>query len=192
MGKSAYRSFFSLFEVGQSRTTNLILAIFCSLLPQGASPSPWETLKIWRGYTWTTTSLQVFFSFFGWSVPYNQPDLHCFLPPFAAGAIPESLANLTKLEKMDLSYNNLSGRFFQFFRMVSPNWPSPFSTVSYAYPSKASGLRYVQVLTPACISSPSSQMPKQQKNPSSISCQIATSSFKIVKPAVKSLINTVR
>ena len=38
--------FFLHFWDGQSRTTNLIVAAFCLLLPQGASPSPWGTLGI--------------------------------------------------------------------------------------------------------------------------------------------------
>ena len=40
--------FFYSFGDGRTRTTNLILTVFCPLLPQGAFPSPLGTLGIWR------------------------------------------------------------------------------------------------------------------------------------------------
>ena len=52
---------FTCFWNGRSRTTNLIVAAFCLLLPQGASLSPWETSGIWRSYTCKAISLQVIF-----------------------------------------------------------------------------------------------------------------------------------
>ena len=54
-----------------------------------------------------------------WSYPYDQPNLCCFLPPFAAGSIPESIGNLGKLERLTLGNNNLEGFFF-IFEMVGP------------------------------------------------------------------------
>ena len=61
-----------------------------------------------------------------WSYPYDQPNLHCFLPPFATGAIPESLVNLEKLWTLTLSNNKLEGHFFLDFGMVSPVRPTWF------------------------------------------------------------------
>jgi hypothetical protein len=58
---------------------------------------------------------QFFFYFSGWSVPTDHLCFTIFLPPFAAGTIPESLGNLMKLVKLDLSRNKLPGQFFFIF-----------------------------------------------------------------------------
>jgi hypothetical protein len=46
---------------------------------------------------------------------------------FAAGAIPESLENLVNLMALGLSENKLEGKFFSFFGLIGPDWPSDFS-----------------------------------------------------------------
>jgi len=64
-----------------------------------------------------------FFRFLGWSVPYDQPNRYCFVPPYAAGIIPESLGNLGKLKYLYLQDNRFSGHFFFIFGMVIPVRP---------------------------------------------------------------------
>ena len=60
-----------------------------------------------------------FFRFSGWSVPYDQPNFDCFMPPFTAGGIPESMGNLGNLECLYLNNNRLEGHF-PIFGMVGP------------------------------------------------------------------------
>jgi hypothetical protein len=68
------------------------------------------------------TSSQVHFSrFLGWSYPTDHLKFTTFLPPFAAGAIPESLGNLVELLRLDLSGNKLEGLFLSFLAAVTPD-----------------------------------------------------------------------
>ena len=59
------------------------------------------------------------FYFSEWSVPTDHLNFTMFLPPFAAGAIPESLGNLVNLRELMLFNNKLEGHFFSFFGVVS-------------------------------------------------------------------------
>jgi len=63
------------------------------------------------------TTLQVsFLHFLGWSVPTDHLKLPIILPPFTAGAIPDSLGNLLDLTALNLSYNKLTGVLFLIFK----------------------------------------------------------------------------
>jgi len=57
-----------------------------------------------------------FFMLFCWLVPTDHLNFTMFLPPFAAGAIPESLGNLVNLRELKLYKNKLEGHFFFIFR----------------------------------------------------------------------------
>ena len=53
------------------------------------------------------------------SVPTDHLKYTIFLPPFAAGTIPESLGKLVSLGTLNLQRNKLEGQFPPFFGMVS-------------------------------------------------------------------------
>ena len=79
---------------------------------QETSPSPSETWRVWCIWTCNTTNFQVSFPIF-WDG--QCPLTIWFFVQFYAGAIPESLGNLVKLQYLCLNNSQLSGQFF-FFR----------------------------------------------------------------------------